>query len=310
MNLSERQLLKLYITSLYEVQKLRIQISNRVEDFKRRGGETEVDMAEELKLRLFDLANKMEKNIAEDVAKAVAKYPVMRWLEKVNGIGPRLGGSLVGTLQDISNYPNVSSLWAYCGMGVITVCSECKKRAFPDDQVIARQRFLQTQIERRWRSHCIKEEIEEGTPIDDEFSLEARGDTIKALCSCDDPDVISSAPSKQYYSGLLLDYNPFLRMTCWKISNQFVKQGKYYRQVYVDYKEYYTERDGGRLTKGHINNRALRAVVKLFLSHLYYMWSKSEGINPGQIYLQFKLGDEEFDKTHSYKSPPFHDMFD
>lgn len=131
----------------------------------------------------------------------------------------------------------------------------------------------------------------------------------KKLCHCDNPEIKMVAPKRMYFKGLLLTHNPFLKATCWKIAGQFVRQGKFYRTYYDQQKAYYLKRDGDTLSLGHIENRARRAVAKLFLSHLWEMWRKSLGMPAGKIYLQHKLGDD-FDKYHTYIDPPYVDLFE
>ena len=75
-----------------------------------------------------------------------------------------------------------------------------------------------------------------------------------------------------------ITFNPFLKMTCWKISESFIKQKKSpYRQVYLTSKALYQKRDP-KMSKMHCHNRAKRKAVKLFLSHFWAEWRKKEGL--------------------------------
>jgi hypothetical protein len=295
---------KMLTCALYDVQKIRVMIDNRIDAFVRGGDDISEGLADDLKSRLSELANRMERNIAQDVGKAVATIPVMCWLEKVKGIGPRFSGSLVGILAPITRFENVSKLLTYCGQSVIPVCNECGRLAFG---VQEKAKFLNRQAERRWEIHQLRESEE--VADEEEFMRTAYTDSEKKLCQCDSSDVQWVAPTRKWFKGLLMNYNPFMKMTCWKISGQFVKQGKFYRTIYEQKKEYYTARDGDTISKGHIENRARRAVINLFLSHLWEMWRISEGLPAGEIYLQHRLG-EEFAKHHTLIKPPHCDIYE
>ena len=94
------------------------------------------------------------------------------------------------------------------------------------------------------------------------------------------------APGQKRERGKKLDYNPFLKMTCWKIGESFVKTRGEYRKIYDSSKEFYKnkfpveKKDGKKTlyTKGHIHAMAKRRTVKLFLSHFWLEWRKLEGL--------------------------------
>jgi hypothetical protein len=301
MNEHQREYIKLLVNSMYDIQKVRIAIDNRIDAFLRIGGVSYENMAEELRNDLSELTSEFEKRTESRISKAVGVAPIMRWLKKVKGIGPRYSGTLIGTVG--TPPATVSKLWAMCGMDVIPICTECNKIAFWGKR---KTHFVDRQVERRWG-----QQIKKGEEAADEQEFKRRAyiETEKKLCQCDDPQVKEVAPKRQYYKGLLLTHNPFLKSTCWKIAGQFVRQGDYYRKYYEQQKEYYLERDGEVLSLGHIENRARRATVKIFLSHLWEMWRKSLDMEAGEFYLRNKLG-KEFEAVHRYIAPPYADLFD
>lgn len=108
------------------------------------------------------------------------------------------------------------------------------------------------------------------------------------------------APGQRRKRGERLDYNPALKVLCWKIGESFVKvsgnPNALYGQFYLQRKAYETEKNErgeyaeqakqalevrkigkdtdaykaysvGQLPKGHIHARAKRWAVKLFLAH-------------------------------------------
>lgn len=313
MNDRKRQYIKLLTNTLYDVQAVRKAIDNRIGAFVRSNDVSAENMADELKESLSDLSHQMEMNIEKQIGRAVQSMPITKWLKLVRGIGPRLSGSLIGMLEDIGRFDTVAKLWAYCGMDVIPVCQVCSKICLQDKN---KHRFLSRQTDRRWQTHLLQNNGEEEDSkarqkllaTEELFKETVYKESLKKLCQCDEPEPKDVAPKRQYFKGLLLTHNPFLRMTCWKVAGQFVRQGKFYRTYYETQKEFYTNRDGDKISKLHVENRARRATSKLFLSHLWEMWRKSEGLEAGQIYLQYKLGDD-FDKYHTYINPPYFDIY-
>lgn len=300
---ANRQYVKLLTTAMYDVQKLRIMIDNRIGQFKRDSAEDESKkaLADKLNATISKLANDMESNISSQLASAVEEMPIMEWLHKVKGIGPRYSGSLIGMINELPE--TVSALWKYCGMHTIDVCITCKKMYLIGD---AKFKFLNHQADRRWETHLKKEE--HGTYDETEFKLLAYREGEKALCKCEMPEVRNIAPKAMYYKGLLLDFSPFLKSTCWKIAGQFVRQGDFYRKYYETVKEKY-QKDCPNITAGHIENRARRATAKMFLSHLWEMWRRAEGKPSGTFYLKYRLG-EDFEKHHTLIEPPYSDTFE
>jgi hypothetical protein len=306
------QYVKLLTTTMYDIQELRKAVKNRIGDFVRKGGADRVVVAGELKKIVAETLVKLEDDFEKRVALAVADMPIITWLHEVEGIGPRLSGSLVAAIGDIKNFSTISRLNGQAGMGLIPICTECGKIAYRGED---RVRFCIRQANRRWRIYTsskeYKKDLKEGKAKDEETYKKEKYDyTQKQLCQHEGGQfpVEDRAPQRRYFEGLLLTHNPFLKMTMWKISGQFAKQGKFYRMWYERYKAKYVERDGGRLTKGHVDLRARRALAKLFLSHLWTMWRASEGLPAGKIYLQEKLG-MDFE-THEYIEPPYKDIYE
>lgn len=104
-----------------------------------------------------------------------------------------------------------------------------------------------------------------------------------------------SAPRRK--KGEKITWDPFLRMTIYKITDSFVKQNPekcIYRKEYDKKKEYYRELhpepiDTGKKNKKgqpiynytdmHIHNMAKRKAGKLFLEHLWVRWRELEGLS-------------------------------
>jgi hypothetical protein len=113
------------------------------------------------------------------------------------------------------------------------------------------------------------------------------------------------APGQRREKGKKLDFNPFLKVICWKIGESFVKTKGEYRNVYDSAKAFYQQKfpfpvqktdkkgkpmldkDGKPLlmyTKIHLHNMAKRKAVKLFLSHFWAEWRKEESLPVSEPY--------------------------
>lgn len=317
---AQEQYVRMLAKTLNSVQKMRIQVGNRIKAFKKNHGEDYDELVDALTTRMWDQADFMEKNIAADLAKAVATLPVTKWLEQVKGIGPRLSAPLVGVAAPIDKYRTVSAFWSSMGYGVVTACMECVSLHLVGKE---RRRFLDRQTQRRWdvyetsdkfeaRVERISDDPDKLDAFIREAMVEHRADEYKKsekhLCSCEVPVLKKTAPNLKYYGGLILPYDPYLKSMCWRIAGQFVRQGEFYREWYDKYKEKY-QLSCPELSIGHIDNRARRAMVKLFLSHLWEMWRKAEGLPAGRTYLQEQLGDK-YSENHAFIDPPYADTFE
>lgn len=309
---AHNQYVKLLTVTMYDVQEMRKQIENRIAALKRREEDVCTVIAEELKEILGDSVLKLENEFERRVGKAVAKMPIMRWLEKVHGIGPRYSGSLAAIIQNIERFPRISTIWSYCGMGLIPVCDNCNKLAYTGE---GRIRFAMRQAERRWETYSSSKQYKDlldksKAPDEETFITEKYDYTIGVLCKhIEDEDFSSTlkAPQKRFFADLLLTHNPFAKMTLWKISGQFVRQGKFYRLHYDKVKAKYVDRDGGQIADWIIDLRARRAVSKLFLSHCWEMWRRAEGLPVGRTWLLDHRG-MNFE-AHTYIPPPYKDTY-
>lgn len=317
---AQEQYVKMLALSLYGMQSTRVKLGNRIAAFARLHGDSYGELVEDLKVRMWALADQMEKNIERDLAKAVSKLPIMRWLEQVRGIGPRLSGSLVGMLAPISRFRTVSAKWSYVGYGVIMGCQNCVTIYLEGKD---RSRFLDRQSMRRWDIYAtskkylaLVDRIGDDPDALGAFNRKHKaaqidkwyGEAEEKLCSCDSPNLQSVAADRKYYGGLILPYHTFLKATCWKVGDQFVRQGGFYREHYDRYKDIYLL-SRPDMSAGRNDNSARRATVKLFLSHLWQMWRTAEGLPVGQVYLQDRLG-EKFAAQHQFIEPPYADVFD
>lgn len=99
---------------------------------------------------------------------------------------------------------------------------------------------------------------------------------------------LDTGEGEKRQKGKKITWNPFLKMTCWKIGESFVKTKGKYRHIYDTSKDFYKRKFPTEVkvkdskivkyTKGHIHAMAKRRAVKLFLSDLYIAWRTQEGL--------------------------------
>lgn len=123
-----------------------------------------------------------------------------------------------------------------------------------------------------------------------------RFDTISALWSYCGLEV-RDGKARKHTRGETSNWNGKLRMVAvGRLIPQFIKlKGKecFGRDLYDQYKQFYTARDHDTLTPLHIENRARRKVAKVFLSCLWLAWRKIKGLPISDPYAASHL-----DHTH------------
>ena len=258
------------ISTMYDAQHMRIMFENR---FK---------MTNELRYgRLAEQIAKVESYIKDDAEKQLHHYPISEWIVAQKGISYDMAAQMIGLIQDIGKFDNISSLWSYAGMGVIKVCQECGKKYL---ELKDRPAYIQ-KTAGRLQEQYDKKIVKEGKS---DFKAKA----AEMLCSCEHPKPKSVGQKK--LTGTLLDYNPKLKSLSWRFGKQFIMQGDFYRGLYEQFRAEYELRDdlieemngkSRKVTKhgtskgtGHIHNMASRKMVKIFLSHLWLKWRECDGL--------------------------------
>lgn len=128
-----------------------------------------------------------------------------------------------------------------------------------------------------------------------------RADTVSALWRYAGYGVINGEREKKT-KGETLHYNQRLKTSCYKVGSSFLRCGSPYRQIYDNSKEYYeiNRKDWNKL---HRHRAAMRKMIKVWLSHLWEVWRKLEGLPVRNIYAQDKLGHNHYIKPQDYGWP-------
>ena len=185
------------------------------------------------------------------------------WLKKIKGIGPCLGGGLLANIM--VRFATVDSL------------KECDE--------------LQQEYAMKTKDKAYLVPEMRGIK---EFP------TISKLWAFSGMHVVDGKAPKRK-RGAKINWNPKMRVLCWKLGKSFVMVGDFYKSLYRQFKEAYMQREDlkkGKGWKGHIDMMARRKTVKVFLQHLWLKWRQLEGLEVTQPYAINKLGHK------SYISPP------
>lgn len=245
----------------YDVQDVRIRTANRLRNFP---SKSKTGYPQELL--------KIEKHTKAELLMCLETVPIYaKWLSKVKGIGPCLGGGL---------------------LSVIMIRFSLNK-SLEDYSEIQKQHALKTK--------------DSAFRVPEIRGISAFANVSKLWKFCGLDVVDGHAPKRR--RGQMVTWSPKMRTLCWKIGESFVKNGDYYRSRYEEFRKIEDEREficsvckknhpkATQCIKGHRYARAKRKTVKMFLAHLFDRWYRLEGLKPPEPYAKGFLG-------HSTYIPP------
>jgi len=225
-------------------------------------------------LSVFGITTIMEnaKNFELDIEKIIKKQLLnhalyTQYLSKIQGIGPLISAGLISYIDDIEKFKHVSSLWQYSGYGMNRYCPECKKPASDDVK----------------------------------YDTGKIAKKLHPFEKCPDCGHATNPILQKRQSGYQSNWNDRLKVLGWKAATSFVKQSaskSKYRKLYdqikkAERKKHPTKKmvKGKTLfNDGHINNRAIRKVSKIFLAHLWQTWRRQHGLEATEPYAKQLLG--------------------
>jgi hypothetical protein len=259
--------IRVLVETYYDVQKTRIEEGNRIKDLIRRGVLPE-PVAEELHNNTEKKLEAIETGIVTDLKKLIKLHVVWdRWLQDVNGVGTVLAAGLIA-YADARKFDSVSKLWAYAGLHLIERCETCGKRFIPVQQRAAWKEKMFTRL-KQINERAIKDKKKQ---TDEEI----REKVENTLCSCETP--IPARTIAKRKRGELSDWNPKLKVHCWKIGESFVKVKGAYHDVYAKFKTEEEARAPEKMAQAQIHARAKRRTVKLFLAHYWQTYRELTGL--------------------------------
>lgn len=119
------ELLKNSVRFFYDLQKLRIQSSNRASK-KAEGAEVKLEKEDkEFLNNTGNMLKELEKEALKEIKRHLNGIPIYEnFLKNVRGVGPTMSGVLVSEI-DIHKCETPSQLWAWCGLATVRYCSVC-----------------------------------------------------------------------------------------------------------------------------------------------------------------------------------------
>lgn len=199
---------------------------------------------------------KLEEKAAKDISKGVKNHPFyVYWLKNVKGIGPLLSAQLILHIRGKQHTPE---------------CQEKRAKYF------AKKKPGEKKRTKAFTCDCPTKEIE-------------RFSNVSKLWHYAGLHVVNGKAARRR-RGQKVDWNPKLKSLCWNISKSFVMhKNSDYRKHYEKFKKK-EQKKHPDLRKGHIEARARRKTVKLFLAHLFDKWYQLKGLNPPKPYAIGVLG--------------------
>ena len=217
---------------------------------------------------ILENATNFEKDIEKLIVVQLKNHAMYtQYLAKIKGIGPLLSAGLIAYIDDIEKFDHVSSLWQYSGYGMNRFCPECKKPTFVEVE------YDTGKIAKKLHPH------EKCT-----------------ICGHDTQPILQKRTP-----GYQSNWNDKLKSLAWKATTSFIKQPatrSKYRKLYDKIKKDERKKHPKKIIKngktffndGHINNRAIKKVSKIFLAHVWQTWRRQQGLEATEPYAKQLLG--------------------
>lgn len=272
---SQYRSLRLMVNSLYDLQRLRIQVEGR---HNRKTGEAtqlaEADM-EMLKSQSTFVGN-FEDSIMHDIKIQLRKMPFYyEYLKNFDGIG-EVGAAVILSQIDIKKADTVSKVWAFAGLAPVPCrrCKACHNVVEENDGAFKHASYAS------FRS--AKQSAEE----------KAKPCPAKTLT---EENTYDSGKTMKPTKGEKLPYNAWLRSKLvGAVGSAAIKnKTQPWVQIYADYKHRKLTQGWG-VSDGHRHNAAIRYMVKMMLLDVWKAWRAFEGLSVRPSYHEEKQGGHGF----------------
>ena len=299
------------VDTYYDLQDFRIQTQNKIRGLI----QSESEEPCETILYFKDNFSTLEENLKKVLDSYTDGKVVGRWCKSIVGIGPVIAAGLLSNL-DVDNKPTAGHFWSYCGLNDNNrpwIGREKTKKIIDEvlgdkkSKDITYEDFCKCCVKTQWKPENLIEAIgKDGKKIF--YSKDGKEYSFKK------EDIINQCAKRPY--------NAKVKTLCWKLGQSFVKTcnnpnsvyGKIYQQRKVyeqeknerhEYKEqaeakakivgktteaykYYSQ---GMLPPAHIQARAERYAVRIFISHLHkVMYMVEYGVEPPKPFAISILG--------------------
>jgi len=261
-------LLRNLVDIYYDFQGQRIQTQLRIGASEREHSLTEEQRSIYGITTILENAHSFEKDIEKLIAQQLKNHALYtQYLSRISGIGPMLSAGLIAYIDDIEKFDHISSLWQYSGYGANRFCPECKKP----------------------------------TSVDVKYDTGKIAKKLHPFNECPECHAQTNPILQKRISGYQSNWNDRLKVLGYKAGTSFVKQSaerSKYRKLYDKIKK--DERRKHPIKKviksktffndGHIHNRAMRKVVKIFFAHVWQTWRRQQGLEATEPYAKQLLG--------------------
>ena len=219
--------------------------------------------ADILNAHLKDDLKAIEKSIEKDIAKALRNVPIYgQWFQHVKGIGPIIAGGMIGEIGDVSRFNHMSNLWSWAGFGIHDGKADRRTKGQkanwnPNMKVLG------------WKAG--QSFVKVGGYFRRQYDQFKREEIVKNVGWC------AKLDPKELVGYKIGDTN---------ITSDNVK-GLIKTAKEAGHREICVCR-----TDGHVNSRATRRTVKLFLGLTWMAWREIEGLPVHAPYAGGMMGHE------------------
>lgn len=119
-----------------------------------------------------------------------------------------------------------------------------------------------------------------------------QSDTVSALWRYAGWGVVNGEREKPV-KGEKLHYNRRLKSTLYLVGTSFLRSNSPYREIYDSAKEYYVA-NRPDWTKLHRHRAAMRKMIKVYLSHLWEVWRKMDGLPTRELWVIEHAGHQHY----------------
>jgi hypothetical protein len=222
----------------------------------------------------------LEGGLNGQIETEVKKYELYEHLVAIKGIGPGLAAKLMA-LIDITKPNTVSQLWRHAGYGL------------SEYWVDEKGKVVAPKVGKQFKERRVRKEQPDGT-----FKVE-KEKYIEAVVPEPEESWHLETVRDRRIKDWVCPYNNRLKTCLYLVARGLMRKGNPYRIVYDVAREKY-DTAHPEWSKGHQNDAARRKLIKVFLSHLWEVWRKLEGLPTRRLYVQEKLGHTTIHKPEDF----------
>ncbi len=246
--------------TFYAIQKQRIEAGNRIAMNVRDQRLTE-DEAALLNAHLKVGLHAIEKNVKRDMTRVLEPIPIYReWFSKIRGVGPLLAGAIIGEISTIERFEHISNLWSWAGFGIHNGVADRRRAG-------EKSHWNPVMKNIGWKTG--KSFIKLGGYFRlayDQFKLEEVVKNTPCAAPLDPAELAGYRLWLPAGDGTILtkDVVPGIIKAAKKAGNTTIRICR---------------------TDGHVDNRANRRNIKLFLGLTWMKWRELEGLSVSEPYI-------------------------